>query len=228
MTTYSMPDLTVEQVRGLEKSIGNASRWFFFISGISLLNVLGLFLNFSSALLAGFGANFYISGFSETFLPRLGIASELVPVIVFAVNLTLIGVFTYIGWLAYRRHLWAYNLGMLLYALDTLIYVRIWAWSGIILHLVGLFFLFGGRVSLIALRNLEKAGTLPLERDEVAEIGATAPIPSETLLAIVNANSNPKPNAAQPFDWKMVTVTVLACVVPLLLLGFILWLILPK
>lgn len=220
-----LPTLSVEQIRGLEKSYRNAARWFFLIAGISLLNVLGLFFNFPSGLVAGLGANFYIYGFMETFLPQLGVASSLIPAITFGINLVVVGIFTAIGWLAYRRHLWAYTLGMVLYGLDTLIYIRVWSWTAIILHVIALFFLFTGRGSLIALGKLKNAGKLPTDADELRDVGNTAPIPADTLLAIMK---DPTPAKTEPFEWKIVGAGLLVFVVPILLVGFVLWLLLTR
>src|SRR5688500_7729620 len=134
MDTSMLPELTNAQIRGLENSHRNGARIFFIIAGVSLLNTLGLLFNFPSALLAGLGSNFYIKGFGESVLRQVGVEGTIASILLFIVNLMIIGGFTAIGFLAYRRQLWAYNLGMILYALDTLIYFRVWAWSGIIFH----------------------------------------------------------------------------------------------
>jgi hypothetical protein len=65
-------------------------------------------------------------------------------------------VFVGFGALAGRGHAWAFVLGALLFALDSLIFVLAQAWLGVALHALALYFIFRGFLACLKLRKASR------------------------------------------------------------------------
>ncbi len=129
---------------------------FFWIAGLSLVNSISLLLNSGWSFFIGLGITRLIDGIS------IAIASEasanvaiLIKYITFGVDVGIAGIFVILGFLA-RRHKWAFVIGMVLYALDSLVFLIGPDLPSIGFHLLILYWLYLGLKSLTKLRNMEQ------------------------------------------------------------------------
>lgn len=122
--------------------IQSSARWFWWIAGLSLVNSL-----------------MSQSGSGTSFVMGLGLTAVLDAILVHQKYLNLIldvmvvGLFVIFGYQARLGKLWALGLGIVLYALDTLIYVFAKDWMPVAFHGLALFFLFKGAMAQIAWRK---------------------------------------------------------------------------
>lgn len=122
----------------LEQRLARSANWFFWIAGLSLVNVFAMKENFS--FLLGSGAVEAATAFN---LP-----AEI------AIDASVIGGFALFGFLASRRHTWAFVVGMIFYAIDGLLYVMVQDYLPAIFHLFVLYVLFLGLQASIALNRM--------------------------------------------------------------------------
>ena len=113
--------------------IQSAARWFWWIAGLSLVNAVMFH--------SGSDVNFVV-GLAMTTLASVAFAQNL-PIAV-ALAAIMIGFYFLMGFYAQRRALWAFYLGLAVYALDALIYVLFQDWMSVAFHALAAFFIFKG------------------------------------------------------------------------------------
>jgi len=115
----------------------SGASWFYWVAGLSLIN--------SAVALSGTGWGFIVGlGITQIFDAigqQFGTAGKAV---VLVLDLIVAGVFVLFGVLSHKRHTWAFVLGMVLYALDGLIFLIAQDWLGLGFHAFVLFCLFRG------------------------------------------------------------------------------------
>jgi hypothetical protein len=148
-TTTNVP-LDQEQIQMVDPRAELAARrdsganWFFWIAGLSLVNV--------AILLFGAGWSFIIGlGITEVALAFLSTPVALV------VSAGVLSLFVFFGVLARRGLAWAFIIGMILYALDGVLFVLIEDWLSIGFHLFALWGLFGGLRAQMQLNRVARA-----------------------------------------------------------------------
>ena len=107
-------------VQGYLAQRKSGARWFYWIGGLSLVNAVIVMADGNWNFIAGLGITQLISGMA------LGLSADLgagVTVIAFALSLLVVGACVGLGFLAEKGHTWAFILGMVLYALDALIFL---------------------------------------------------------------------------------------------------------
>ena len=113
--------------------IQSAARWFWWIAGLSLVNAVMFH--------SGSDVNFVV-GLAMTTLASVAFAQNL-PIAV-ALAAIMIGFYFLMGFYAQRRALWAFYLGLAVYALDALIYVLFQDWMSVAFHALAAFFIVKG------------------------------------------------------------------------------------
>jgi len=121
--------------------IRSAGSWFYWIAGLSLVNTIIAFSGSSWRFLFGLG----LTQLFDQGLGGTSAASLLLSVIV-------VGFCAVLGVFANRGHLWAFIVGMVLFALDGVIFLIGQAWLGVGFHVLVLFFLFRGLQACLSLR----------------------------------------------------------------------------
>ena len=116
----------------LERRVKRGASWFYLIAVFSLINHF-LMANAGGFFLIGLGVNLMTSDLILT-------------VIVSAV-------FGLLGYFAGRGHAWSFIVGMLLYALDALIFVMASDWLPLLFHAYGLYRIFMGLKATIDLKR---------------------------------------------------------------------------
>jgi hypothetical protein len=123
----------------------SGASWFYWIAGLSIVNTVLAFSGSSMGFALGLGVTRIFDAFGHG-LGGLGM------IVALLLDLVAIGVFVLFGVFANKGHLWAFIVGMVLFALDGLIFLLVMDWIGIGFHVLALFFLFRGFQACRALR----------------------------------------------------------------------------
>ena len=132
----------------LERRVKSSGSWFYWIAGLSLIN----------SIAAMSGSGFFIVGLSVTllldsFLQGVGGNPRAIGLVL---NIIVAGVFVLFGVFACKRHVWAFIVGMLLYAGDTLLTMLLGLWLSFAFHAWVLFSLFVGVKAAMQMNKLQR------------------------------------------------------------------------
>ena len=125
-----------------EECVASGS-WFYWLSGLSLVNSILPLVGFNFYFVFGLG----ITAVFDALAPGLGPYQFLA----YIPTLMVLGIFVGLGFAATRGHMWAFILGMVLYALDAATLILFQDWFSMAVHGYVLFELGKG---LLASRNL--------------------------------------------------------------------------
>jgi len=145
-------------VRDLTTQRTNGARWFYWVGGLSLVNAIIVAANGHWNFLAGLGITQIISGFALGLSEQFGVG---VTVIAFALNLMVVVICMAFGYFAERGHAWAFITGMVLYALDALIFLWVQDWFALGFHGFALYGMYRGLSANLKLGHLKtEVGTV--------------------------------------------------------------------
>jgi len=136
--------------------------WFFIIAGLSIVNSITLLSGGEFNFVFGLVITQIINGFARGLGPAGRSIAGILSVVIACV-------FFLFGFLARRRHKWAFVVGMILYASDGLLSVFVRDWISIAIHLFALYGIYRG---LRALSSLDKlAAEMNTSPSPGAEVG---------------------------------------------------------
>jgi MFS family permease len=129
-----------------EKQFRDGANWFYWIAGLSALSSILLLIgsNFISAITLG-STQFLVA--IGQLIPEMAIAAVIASVLI-------LGVFVLLGYLSNKGHRWAYIIGIILFALDTLLQLWVQDFFGMAFHALALYFLIVGVIALYKLKKL--------------------------------------------------------------------------
>jgi hypothetical protein len=135
----------------------SGANWFFWIAGLSLVNSIIVLAGGRWSFLAGLGVTQIIDALAGALSGKLGAGAT-----AFALFLDLCaaGVIVLFGLLARQRHTWAFVLGMILYALDGLLFLIVQDWLSLAFHAYALYCISRGLMANRRLLELESTGEL--------------------------------------------------------------------
>ena len=131
----------------------SGANWFFWIAGLSLVNSVIVLMNGQWSFLAGLGVTQIIDGMAQALLPRLGTTAT---VLALVMDLAAAGVVVTFGLMARQGHGWAFILGMILYALDGLIFLLVGALLSLAFHAYALYCIYRGYAANNRLRQIRE------------------------------------------------------------------------
>ena len=123
----------------------SGASWFYWIAGLSLINSISAASGSSWRFIVGLG----ITQIFDEFGNQMGSAGRWVALVL---DLLAAGVFILFGVFAHKAHSWAFIVGMILFALDGLIFLLASDWIGVAFHAFVLYCLFRGFQACRALR----------------------------------------------------------------------------
>jgi hypothetical protein len=129
------------EAQALKRRCQSGARWFFWIAGLSLITSIVTFSGGGFAFFLGLGTTQVIDGFAKGLSRELGDATKIVALVLDAL---VAGVFVLIGWLALKRHLWSFIVGMILFMLDALVLLIFQIWISFAFHLLVVYWIFKG------------------------------------------------------------------------------------
>jgi hypothetical protein len=119
----------------------SGARWFFWVAGLSLINSIIVLAEGRWNFLAGLGIIQLISGLAIGLSEQLGGAVKVVALIL---DLSVSAIFVGFGIFAQKHYTWAFVFGMVVYALDGLIFLMVQDWLSIAFHAFVLFSIYRG------------------------------------------------------------------------------------
>jgi hypothetical protein len=141
----------------LERRLRNGASWFYWIAGLSLLNSVTQWLGFGLDFLAGLAATQVIDGTISLIGQELGLqANGWLIALALPLDVLVAGMFAVLGKLAMKQHRGSYLIGIVLYALDGIVFLAFGAIPNFVFHLFALWGLFGGFRALRSLHALGK------------------------------------------------------------------------
>jgi hypothetical protein len=138
----------IEERLKLEGQLKSGAHWFFFIAGLSVINSLVLLFGGTFNFVVGLGITQLVSALAH----ELGSIGKTVA---FILTLFVAAFFVLFGMQAKKGQKWAFLVGMILYAVDGLLFLLVQDWLSIAFHLFALYGIFKGLQALNALGRLE-------------------------------------------------------------------------
>ena len=129
------------EAQALKQRCQSGARWFFWIAGLSLITSIVTFFGGGFAFFLSLGTTQVIDGFARGLARELGDATKIVGLVL---DVLVAGVFVLIGWLALKRHLWSFIVGMIFFMLDALVLLIFQIWISFAFHLLVVFWIFKG------------------------------------------------------------------------------------
>jgi hypothetical protein len=146
----------IEEKLKLENRVKNGAAWFFWIAGLSIVNSIILMVGGQWNFLIGLGITQVIDGIASGVAAEAGAdAASIIKLLAFAADIVVAGVFVVFGVLAMRRYKFSFIIGMILYALDGLIFLVVMDFLSIGFHLFALFGLYSGLQAYNKLMEME-------------------------------------------------------------------------
>lgn len=128
----------------LDDRIRSGARWFHWIAGLSVVNSIIVAAGGNWSFLFGLGAAQFVDGIVLLSIQEDPGSALLARTLGLGINLTIAAGYVLLGWLAGRRHTWAFAVGMSFYALDGMIFLVFRDFLGLAFHGWVLFWLFVG------------------------------------------------------------------------------------
>ncbi len=142
------------QADALRERAVNGANWFYWIAGLSLVNIITGMLGSDWGFAIGLGVSQILSGIANE-LRDAGTSFGTVGLL-HAASLAAAAFFAACGWLSRRPSIIAYLVGIAAFAADSLIFLLASDWIGVAFHALALFFLWSG---FSAARQLRKYAT---------------------------------------------------------------------
>ena len=131
---------------GLYAQMRSGASWFYWIAGLSLANSILALFGYVSGFLFGLGVTQILDGMAR----RTVSGGKTIALIL---DVAVAGVFVLFGVFSNRGHSWAFLLGMILFALDGLVFVANEHWIPVAFHAFALFCLFRGFMACLKLKT---------------------------------------------------------------------------
>src|SRR5918996_954321 len=112
---------------GLAQRHKSGANWFYWIAGLSLATSLIALGGGSWGFLISLGTTQVIDGLAAGLAEEFGGATKVIAAVL---DILITGVFVMFGWLAGRKYLWAYLIGMVVFLLDGLVSLAFQDWFG--------------------------------------------------------------------------------------------------
>ena len=132
--------------------------WFFWIAGLSVINTLIFHFGGAINFVVGLGMTAIVDGFSASLAGQLFEPdATLIRIAGLAVSIGLSLLFVTAGLLGFKGYRWAVIAGMLLYALDSLIFLLARSWFGFAFHVFALWGLWSGWRAMLVIKAMQQA-----------------------------------------------------------------------
>jgi len=128
----------------------NSGRWFFWISILSLVNIVFYFININEYFVLGMGIPYLINGILQSVFNTSSVMG-----LIF--NIIFIGFFVYVGYLSIGENKSGFIAGLIIYLMDTIFFIAYGELIAIAFHLVAIFMITRGFLSLIKLEKIREA-----------------------------------------------------------------------
>jgi hypothetical protein len=138
----------------LAQSYKNGSNWFYWIAGLTIITSLIAVGGGGIRFLLSLGVTQIIDGIAAGLSVEMGAGAKAVALVL---DLIVTGILVLFGYLANQKQIWAYLIGMVVFAFDGLLSLLVSDMISVLAHAVVLFFLIRGFMAGRDLLALEKA-----------------------------------------------------------------------
>ena len=148
----------IAAVLKLQNQHKSGASWFYWIAGLSVINSIVILVGSQWSFIVGLGITQFVDGIAMSVAQQASAQSGMIlKTMGFIFDLLIAGLFVFFGAFAMKRHMWAYVVGMVLYAFDGLIFLIVTDFLSIGFHIFALFCIYGGLQASIKLKALEEA-----------------------------------------------------------------------
>jgi hypothetical protein len=133
-----------------ENQFKNGANWFYWIAVLSVINSMIILFGGEISFIVGLGITQIVDAIAWEFKNSGGMNLDF---IFFMISLFISGVFALFGYFSRKQMMGIYVTGMILYALDGLIFFLVGDWLSIGFHVFVLFSLYGGLKALKAIND---------------------------------------------------------------------------
>lgn len=130
----------------------SGAHWFYWIAALSLITSVIALTGNSWAFLVSLGITQIADGIAIGVAERMD--TGVVKIVALVFDVIAAGLFALIGYFASKRLAWLFVVGMVIYALDALIFLFAQQWLGIAFHAFALYSIFGGYKACARLNEL--------------------------------------------------------------------------
>ncbi|HAV92401.1 TPA: hypothetical protein DCW38_04390 [candidate division WOR-3 bacterium] len=142
---------SIEQRLRIENEVKGSASWFYWIAALSILNSIIFMFNLNWNFVIGLGVtqllDFAGRAFSDNFISGIKYLS-------LSLNIILSAVFIVIGLYANKASRKAFIIGMILYGLDTIVFILAFDLLGIGFHIFAIYFMFRGFQACAKMKNI--------------------------------------------------------------------------
>jgi hypothetical protein len=131
----------VEKKLKIEGQFKGGANWFFWIAGLSLVNSIILFTGSEWGFIVGLGITRIIDVVGLVIAEEVGIVGKILALFF---DVIAAGIFVLFGVFSRKGYKWAFVVGMILYAMDGLIFLLVKDFLSIGFHVFALFCIYGG------------------------------------------------------------------------------------
>ena len=140
----------------LEARAKSGANWFYWIAVLSLVTSIISLAGGSWGFFISLGVTQLIDGIATGIATELGWGFKVVALVF---DLIAAGLFALIGYFANKRYGWVFLAGMVIYALDALVFLLFRHWLGLAFHAFALYSMYGGYKATVALAELDRQMT---------------------------------------------------------------------
>jgi hypothetical protein len=163
----------IEKLASFERSGRSGAKWFYWIAGMSLLNSAILLFGGETFFVIGLGITLFADAFAQGAASEMPAQAQLFKGVALGFDVIVAAVVVMFGWLAGKRYLVVYALGMVLYLLDGLIFVWLQDWMSAGFHAFALFWMWTGLRAFRQQRALLNQPPLPTVESATNSTSAT-------------------------------------------------------
>jgi hypothetical protein len=140
----------------LQQSGRRGANWFYWVAGLSVLNSLLIHLGANIYFVVGLGLSLVADGIASHLAGRHPEQAVVLRGAAIAFTLIVSGAVVLLGWLANRRYLSVFALGMVLYLLDGLIFLLDLDFLSIAFHAYALYCMWTGLLAYRKVNQIER------------------------------------------------------------------------
>lgn len=168
------------EANALKQRCKAGARWFFWIAGLTVVTSVLTFSGSTYVFSLSLGATRFVDGVAKGLSSDFGDGIRIAGLVV---DILVAGVFALLGWFAYKLHLWAFLIGMAVFAVDTVILLMFQVWISLIFHLLVMYWIFLGYQAGRSLGKLERSpeGAMPPPPPDFSQDNAAASLTTLNL-----------------------------------------------
>ena len=152
----------------LKQKYRSGVHWFYWIAALTLVTSLMSLAGGGWRFFLSLGVTQFIDAVAVELSASLGNATKVIAIVL---DIFAVAVFAAVGFLASKKHLWAYIVGLVLFLFDGIASLVFGDWLGVVVHVVVLFIMFRAFKSGLELSELERSQVA-----QAQEPVATAPV----------------------------------------------------